>query len=198
MILEEFLATTVWLSSFVFSLAGGERMKSLISAAFLAVSALAISAQADMIYRGDYDGRSWYVDNSYPDYHMALADAKAFGGTLATIRSYDEQLWVRANVSNMPAWLGYSRSNSLSSDWKWADGWSGDFTYWAPGNPCNGWDYDSSYVVAMMNSSGDGAWITGGYPSTYGYVAIVTTSTPEPASLLLLGAAGLALIRRKR
>jgi hypothetical protein len=173
-------------------------MKNLISAALLVVLFLAASLQASMIYRGDYDDRSWYVDNSFPDYLTALANAGALGGTLATIRNYDEQLWVRANVTNQPAWLGYSRSNSLSNDWKWDDGWTGDFTYWAPGNPCKGWTNDMTYVVAMMNSSGDGAWITGGYPSTYGYVAIVTKTIPEPATLSLVVLGSLVLFRKRK
>jgi len=67
------------------------------------------------------------------------------GGTLASIRSASEQESVQALMASEGVgrvYIGLFESGpDESGDWRWVDGWNGNYTHWNPGEP-NEWCTD--------------------------------------------------------
>ena len=158
----------------------------------------------------------------------AEAEAVADGGFLASVHSLAEDQFLVANFVNpnqsqaVPLWLGLydpdtgdGSGSQHAADFVWADGSSVDYTDWnvATGEPNNAggieyytalaWHYsqlsttdpDTWNDTPLNGSEGYGGSSNGPY---FGIIEVPGSATPEPASLLLVGAgmAGLVLKRR--
>lgn len=156
----------------------------------------------------------------------AEADAESQGGTLATITSGEENLFV-FDLINAPQywhfnhdqfmgpWLGaqapLSRSNA-ASDWTWVTGETWSYSAWNPGEPNNLLVLEDSLqfvtfpctdfnsILPVWNDlSGDPAVSKSEFgPETYvnGYVVERNTAVPEPSAALILLAGGFVVKNR--
>lgn len=151
------------------------------------------------------NGHTYYVLDlsSWAD---AEAGAVALGGHLVTIRSQVENDWLMTTFgAYAPApegfWIGLNDAAS-EGVFAWTSGEELTFTNWNVGEP-NGGVLENFVHVYGPASSGSSRWNDlyennpwGLFPS----IAEVTSpaAVPEPASLVLLGTGGLALVARLR
>jgi len=130
-----------------------------------------------------------------------------FTGYLATITSGGEQNFLDALWPGDAAyWLGGSDA-AVEGQWEWVTEPGGPiaFTYtnWRPGEPNdqNGEDYLHGWFATAAQNATDPNWNDIPIGQSYGYVVEYSAAPiPLPAGLplLLTGAAGLALLRRRR
>jgi len=143
------------------------------------------------------------------------AEATAIGGNqgyLATITSAGENQFI-ADLLALPDganpnwgwWLG--GSDPAENGWEWVTGpESGDaFTYtnWRENEPNHDWQTDpGAYYVQMRWTDHEGNVAPGLWADRAGdtdkCLGYVVEYVPEPATLILLGLGGMALIRRRR
>ncbi|MCK4658712.1 MAG: PEP-CTERM sorting domain-containing protein [Phycisphaerae bacterium] len=120
------------------------------------------------------------------------AEAVTLGGHLVTINDAAENEWVR---STFPAfgphnmWIGL---NDIAKEglFEWVSGEPVTYTNWGPGEP--GAPDGISDFVGMTFS--DGLWGDRGWGSVRGVVEVV----PEPSTAVLVGAASIVALRRRR
>ena len=130
-------------------------------------------------------------------------------GHLVTLTTAEENEFVR-NALSGSYWLGgYQDPNANLEDqgWRWVTGEQWSFANWEGSEP-NDWDpsiggndyiedHDEDYLMSWSGKTQwNDAWNT--YPSVTGYI-VEYSHTPEPATILLLGAGviGLAGLQRK-
>lgn len=165
-------------------------------ATFALLATVAGAAHAtDLSLIGSMDGRDFYISaNSYniPD---AEALASSVGGSLATISSQAEQDWLldpsRAGSSDL-FWIGYTRTSS-GGPFAWEDGSTSTYTNWNGGEPNNLGDERNT----VMNWGSDGRW-NDWNESNSARVLVTTQAVPEPATMAVLGAGALGLLRRRK
>ncbi len=122
------------------------------------------------------------------------------------------------DLSATPVWIGLynptpgsGSGSDHATGFVWADGSSSTYRNWEPGEPNNflGEDYAAlNWHFAAGLSGTPGTWndtpvdgTSGTYAAADGpYYGIITVGVPEPSScvLLMIGGAGLGLIRRRR
>ena len=179
----------------------------------LAAGLVAGAAQATLLDTVGYGGK-WYGLIDYATGAEAEAEAVSLGGHLATINNLHthEFLWDywKDDIGDgFGLWIGLNDVGSEGTH-EWFDGQPVSFTYWAWGEPNNGFgDYEEDYVVMDGRWNPVGPWndvpVEGpGYLPARGIVELPEfvqqqPSAPEPSTLALLGSAmaGLAALRRR-
>ncbi len=79
----------------------------------------------------------WYLGaNLDQTWAMAEAEARRFGGHLATIRSQAENAWLMGNpeLNDRPRWIGYN-DVAVEGQFEWISGEPVGFENWSPGEP---------------------------------------------------------------
>lgn len=165
------------------------------------------AAEAGVITSATYGGHTYYLltSSSWTD---AQAEAVTLGGNLVTINDAAEQAFVFNTFGafggvNRELWIGLNDA-AAEGTFVWVSGEPVTYTNWSPGEPNNFNNEDYGGIFAPGDPLGrDGRW--NDYPNSlalYGVVEVnsVPAAVPEPASLGLLGAGGLAVaaVRRRR
>jgi hypothetical protein len=125
--------------------------------------------------------------------------AELSGGYLATITSQEEQNFIKEYIlyGGSGYWIGgYQPPESPEPDgnWQWVTGEEFIYSHWCGGEPSNSGNNEDS-IVMWASDLIRGSWNDA--PASYpfnGYVLEI----PEPATLLLLGLGGLAVVRKRR
>src|SRR6267143_2248418 len=172
------------------------------------------TASAAVLDTLHYNGHTYYLI-SENTYEGAAAQSLALGGYLATINDQGEQdflwnSWKNSLGTGEGLWIGLEKSHH-GSIFVWMNGEPVTFTYWAPGEPNNGFGrYYEGYVAMDQRFSSTGMWndlpndgtdwITDRGIVEANNPGSTEISTPEVSTLVLLGSglAGLGLRRRRR
>ena len=175
------------------------------------------TASAAVLDTLHYNGHTYYLI-SENTYEGAAAQSLALGGYLATINDQGEQdflwnSWKNSLGTGEGLWIGLEKSHH-GSIFVWMNGEPVIFTYWAPGEPNNGFGrYYEGYVAMDQRFSSTGMWNDlpndgTDWISDRGIVEVNDPgnpgtgdiSTPEVSTLVLLGTGltGLILRRRRR
>lgn len=148
------------------------------------------------------NGHSYFLlsQNYWPG---SEAEAQTLGGHLVTISDATELSWVFSTF-NQPnggrfTWIGL---NDVSSEghFVWAGGESVTYAHWSAGEPNDangGEDYVVMYPPGFQGL--DSQWNDINYTNNYSGTPIygIAEVVPEPATLMILGIAGIAFFRRK-
>ena len=122
--------------------------------------ALVFSADAQA-GKGSFWTKSPLTGNFYtltPD--MTWLDAEAwsqdFGGHLVTLRSWEEELWIKNFFCDVrPFFIGLNAIGRVHPDFVWSSGEPVTYTNWAPGEPNNESSCGSPEPVTIMNDIND-------------------------------------------
>src|SRR3989454_194238 len=172
------------------------------------------TASAAVLDTLHYNGHTYYLI-SENTYEGAADQALALGGYLATINDQGEQdflwnSWKNSLGTGEGLWIGLEKSHH-GTIFVWMNGEPVTFTYWAPGEPNNGFGrYYEGYVAMDQRFSSTGMWndlpndgtdwITDRGIVEANNPGSTEISTPEVSTLVLLGSGltGLILRRRRR
>ncbi|XP_077575409.1 type-2 ice-structuring protein-like [Stigmatopora nigra] len=80
--------------------------------------------------------RCYFFDNNAKSWVQAEAACQALGGNLASIRSDEENTYVKSLANNAAAWVGGTDCQTAGA-WFWMDGTQMLHTYWCPLKPDN-------------------------------------------------------------
>jgi hypothetical protein len=154
----------------------------------------------------DYGGHEYALTLNVGTWEQAEDEAQALNLNyhLVTINISNENDFLSATFDPVLTehgyyWIGFyqDHSDSLYSEpsggWKWISGEPVTFTGWMGFEPNNQGQEDYGTLVhnSPWNDWGPGA--SEGYDDIYGII-----ETPEPATILLFGLGGLALLRKRR
>jgi hypothetical protein len=171
------------------------------------------TASAAVLDTLHYNGHTYYLI-SENNFEGAETQALSLGGYLATINDQGEQdflwnSWKNSLGTGEGLWIGLEKTHD--GIYVWMNGEPVTFTYWAPGEPNNGFGhYYEGYVAMDKRFSSTGMWndlpnAGTDFISDRGIVesndpGSTEVSTPEVSTLVLLGSglAGLVLRRRRR
>ena len=88
-------------------------------------------------YFGEFGGNRYYQSHSDNfTYGEALAAAQAAGGHLVVINSAAENAYIKANMDESYAWIGFSDAVTEGT-FRWVNGDAVTYTNWTPGEPNN-------------------------------------------------------------
>jgi hypothetical protein len=147
--------------------------------------------------------------SSTSSWNSASAAAASNGGYLVTITSAEENAFVYSLINSYsgdqiaPYTGGYQLPGSTEPDggWVWMTGEPFVYTNWLPGEPNNYQGIENYLTFSWPNTPGslyEPTWndVPGGFGA---YILEKPSSVPEPTtlSLLGLGLAGLATLRRR-
>ncbi len=90
----------------------------------------------------------WYRETPALSWKQSGAQAKAWGGDLATVRSAIESTWLGQTFlgDGSPFWIGYT-DQALEGSWLWMSGETPGFDFWEPGQPDNAGNSDWAVLV---------------------------------------------------
>lgn len=137
------------------------------------------------------------------------------GGSLATIRSADEQLWINQTFNAFPfLWLGlFDPSQQVvagqahANNFQWASGEAASYRNWGNGEPnnFNGQEYWTQLVLTSGSTVAAGTWNDiqneanpTHPPNSYGPVYGLVEVVPEPASAACVALLAFASISWRR
>ncbi len=133
----------------------------ILALAFVASAMVDLPATAEEGTAIASNGPIWLVNpsngNSYAltepmSWMEAEAQAVQWGGHLATLRSWDEELWIKDTFGRgQHLWIGFN-DIQVEGSWDWSSGEPVVYTNWAPGEPNNNEGEDA----AVMNWCEDG------------------------------------------
>ena len=158
-----------------------------------ALLAMSVVASADWNFLGTFGGRDFYLNSAQDTYVNHRADAAANNLVLASIRSQAENDWVRGMGVTGQTFIGFT-DEVAEGNFVWEDGWTGSFTFWAPGEPNNVNNEDAT----VMNWNGSGQWNDVQADNPNFASPAIATAVPEPATIAALGIGCTALLRRRR
>lgn len=169
-------------------------MKKLSALGAVFVATALMHANAQLTYVGTLNQRDWYVSSTYVHpYEARTLAATLPGGTLASIRSAEEQAWVNSHVSSSTLyWIGLN-DHAVEGQFVWDDGAPLTYTNWGLGEPSNSEGLEDDVII---NWGGGGAWNDWKESDVAG--ALVTTPVPEPAPLAGIVAGGLSMVAASR
>lgn len=170
----------------------------------IAVAAVAAVADADVTWvtwevSAGGNGHQYGLATTGAGWETHRTAAESYGGYLATLKTEDENEWVKSNVLHLtsPHWMGlYQPDGDLfglpDAGWRWLDGSTAPWTAWATGQPDGGTNADYAYV------HGNGSW----YDSHPGYNIWAVYECdeepiPEPGTVLMV-LCGTAVVALKR
>jgi hypothetical protein len=157
------------------------------------------------------------IDRADVTWHGSLTASAAMGGYLATVTSAEEQAFLVANLGTDPAWIGGSDEGSPDT-WSWRAGPETGIVFYLQGSP----DPQPGFSAWAPFEPNDFLGEAGEQFLEYGFidtgewndlspggsdccldsfiVEFSPSAVPEPASLTLLaiGAAAAAIVRRRR
>ena len=131
----------------------------------------------------------------------AATFATSRGGTLATLTSLDENSAIVTNLGGVMAFTSFIGGaqpvdeTDPNASWSWVTGEAWSFTNWTAGEPN---DFYGSATEQFLEVYTDGTWndiVEDGDGFNNGLLVEVV---PEPSTLLVLAAAGVAVRRRRR
>ena len=153
-----------------------------------------------------YGGKEYALTLDAGNWDQMEAEAVAVGGYLVTINDADENTWLASTfnpqlVLDNYLWIGFYQDHDdpnysePAGGWKWISGEPVTFLGWDPPEPTNhppGEDY-GTLTSSTTNHWNDWGPQSSDYHDIHGIIEI-----PEPATLLLLGLGGLAIMRKRR
>jgi hypothetical protein len=142
-------------------------MKTLFAVCTAAIMlfAAAFDAGADIIagpIKNPANGHDYYL-LSPNTWILSEAEAETIGGTLAIIKSADEQKWVFSNFSlsaddgRAGLWIGLHRIN-IGGPFAWVTGAKVEYTNWNQGEPNDAGGIENCVHLTGANSTAPGKW----------------------------------------
>lgn len=164
----------------------------------------ALADYAWIQWTGQGSNGHWYARTEVPLFwNDAEAAAVAAGGHLVSISSEAENNFVYTTFVvplNRGHWIGFT-DQAVEGTWEWSSGEPVTFTKWIPGEPNNASTLptgEDHAIMAPSTSTHPGWWAdANGTSINVGSEAYAVIEVPEPATLWLLAAGGLAMIRRR-
>jgi hypothetical protein len=156
----------------------------------------------------------FYSVLSNSNWSNAQNASQLMGGSLATVRSAPEQLWINQTFSAYPfLWLGlYDPSQQIvggqdhANNFKWVNGETASYRNWGNGEPnnFNGDEYSTELVLTTGSTVAAGTWNDiyndanpTHTPNSYGPVYGLSEVAPEPGSVVLLALSVLLGLSRR-
>jgi hypothetical protein len=144
----------------------------------------------------------------------AKTASQLLGGSLATVRSAEEQTWINQTFDAYPfLWLGlYDPSQEVvagqahANNFQWVNGEAASYRNWGNGEPnnFNGEEYWTELVLTSSSTVASGTWndIQNDAnpihpPNSYGPVYGLAEVVPEPASSAYLGLCAVPCLSRR-
>jgi hypothetical protein len=124
-------------------------------------------------HNGHYYRRT-QVDSSWC---AAEAEARQFGGHLATIRDPQELQWLQSRFETYPqVWIGGFQNEKRPGEWRWTSGERTKLTNWDKGQPASG--SDPGFTLLL---TGSGKWqVARSFPQPYpGIIEIDAKAHPH-------------------
>jgi len=168
---------------------------------------LAATAEAGLVYVGEYGGRPYCYQSTLRPYAEARDEAVSMGGHLVCINNDAENAWLASSLAPLTptlarvAWIGLANHGQ---GWQWESGEAVNYTNWRPAGVGPGWaeptgdDAGCMYLADTQYSPPIPLGLWGDTYSTDGWPSIYEGVAPEPATLSLLALGGLVLLRRRR
>lgn len=181
------------------------QIKTVGTIATLASAVMASSAAGQIVYLGDFNGKSYYNNTPPLSWTAARAAALAFSPGFSDLIVFEtpaEEAFLATVIpppNNGPnPWIGFTKQANPSGGqaaFQWVNGapvtytnWAGDATF-APGRDYASWNW--SDPARVWNALGNN-----GQP--FGFKSSIIEVVPAPGTAALLGLGGLLAARRRR